>query len=60
MKIKFEIFLKARYITEAYYPDEMVNVILVKKIQWTMENVCSFTNLNKDYLKDSLPLSRID
>ena len=43
-----------------YYPDWLVNVILVKKANGKWRMCVDFTNLNKACPKDSFPLPMID
>ena len=55
-----EKLLEAGFIMEVFYPDWLVNVVIVKKSNGKWRMCVDFTNLNKAYLKDSFPLPRID
>ena len=48
------------FIQEVYYPDWLVNVVLVKKANGKWRMCVDFTSLNKACPKDSFPLPRID
>ena len=48
------------FIQEVYYPDWLVNVILVKKANGKWRMCVDFTSLNKACPKDSFPLPRIN
>ena len=52
--------LSAGFIREVYYPDWLVNVVLVKKANGKWRMRVDFTDLNRAYLKDSFPLPRLD
>ena len=52
--------LSASFIREVYYPDWLVNVVLVKKVNGKWRMCVDFTDLNNACPKDSFPLSRID
>ena len=55
MKLK-----RARVIKEVFYLEWLTNIVVMKKknVKW---RVCAnFTDLNKAYLKDLFPMSRID
>ena len=52
--------LTAGFIREVYYPDCLVNVVLVKKANGKWRMCVGFTDLNKACPKDSFPLPRID
>ena len=52
--------LMAGFIREVYYPDWLVNVVLVKKANRKWRMCVNFTDLNKVSPKDSFPLPRID
>ena len=52
--------LTASFIHEVYYPDWQANVVFVKKTNGKWRMCMDFTDLNKAYPKDSLPLPRID
>ena len=43
-----------------YYPEWLVNVVLVKKVNGKWRMCVDFTDLNKPCPKDSFPLLRID
>ena len=48
------------FIREVYYPDWLVNVVLVKKANKKWRMCVDFTDMNKVCPKDSFPLSRIN
>ena len=50
----------AQFIKEAYYPDWLANVVMVKKANGKWRMCVDFTDLNKACPKDSYPLPRID
>ena len=52
--------LKIGFIRESYYPDWLVNPVLVIKSNGKWRMFIDFMNLNKVYPKDSFPLPRID
>ena len=52
--------LSAGFIREVYYPDWLVNVVLVKKANGKWRMRVDFTDLNRAYPKDSFPLPRLD
>ena len=52
--------LNADFIREVYYPDWLANVVMIKKANGKWRMCVDFTDLNKDYRKDSFPLPRID
>ena len=52
--------LTASFIREVYYPDWLVNIVLVKKANGKWRMYVDFMDLNKAYPKDSFPLPRID
>ncbi len=52
--------LTANFIREVFYPDWLVNVVMVKKNTGKWRMCVDFTDLNKACLKDSFPLPRID
>ena len=58
--VEVEKLLKAQFIREVYYPDWLVNVVLVKKSNGKKRMCVDFTNLHKACSKDSFPLPRID
>ena len=47
--------LSASFIREVYYPDWLVNVVLVKKVNGKWRICADFTDLNKACPKDSFP-----
>ena len=49
-----------KFIWEVYYPDWLVNVVMVKKANGKWRMYVDFTDLNKACPKDSHPLHRID
>ena len=55
-----EKLLEADFIREVFYPYWLVNVVMVKESNSKWRMCVEFTDLNKVYLKDSFPLSRID
>ena len=52
--------LTAGFIREVYYPDWLVNIVLVKKANGKWRMCVDFTDLNRACPKDSFPLPRID
>ena len=52
--------LEADFIREVYYPDMLVNVVMVKKANGNWRMCVDFTDLNKASPKDSYSLPRID
>ena len=52
--------LAADFIREVYYPNWLVNAVLVKKANEKWRMCVDFTYLNKACLKDSFPLPMID
>ena len=52
--------LEADFIREMYYLEWLVNLVIVKKANDKWKMCVDFTNLNRAYLKDSYPLSRIN
>jgi len=50
----------AEFIREGYYPNWLVNVVMVKKANGKWRMCVDFTDLNKVYPKDSYPLPRFD
>ena len=57
---KVNKLLASGFIRKVYYPDWLVNVVLVKKANEKWRMCVDFINLNKAYLKNSFPLPRID
>ena len=51
---------EASFIREVYYPDWLVNVVMVKKASRKWRMCIDFTNLNKTCPKDSYPLPRVN
>ena len=51
---------EASFIKEVYYPDWLVNVVMVKKASKKWRMCMDFTDLNKACPKDSYPLPRVD
>lgn len=60
MKEGVDKLFKANFINEARYPEELANVVKVKKVNGKWRMCVNFTDLNKVYLRDSFSLSRID
>jgi len=52
--------LKAGFIQECQYPEQISNVVLVKKPNGTCRMWVDFMDLNKACLKDSYPLPKIN
>ena len=52
--------LATSFIREVYYPDQLANVILVKKAKGKWRMCVNFTDLNSACPKDSFPSPRID
>ena len=52
--------LSIGFIREVYYPNWLVNIVLVKKANGKWRICVDFTDLNKACSKDSFPLPRID
>ena len=52
--------LNADFIREVYYPDWLVNMVMVKKANGKWKMCVDFTDLNRACPKDSYPFSRID
>ena len=52
--------LVADFIREVYYPDWLVNMVMVKKANGKWKMCVDFTDLNRACPKDSYPFSRID
>ena len=48
---------EASFIRDVYYPDWLVNVVMVKKTNEKWRMCVDFTDLNKACPKDSYPLS---
>ena len=52
--------LEVDFIREVFYPDWLVNVVMVKKSNGKWRMCVDFTDMNKACPKDSFPLPRID
>ena len=52
--------LEVDFIREVFYPDWLVNVVMVKKSNGKWRMCIDFTDMNKACPKDSFPLPRID
>ena len=52
--------LEAGFIREVYYPDWLVNVVMVKKNNGKWRMCVDFTDLNRACPKDNYPLPQID
>lgn len=52
--------LATGFIREMYYPEWLVNVVMVEKANGKWRICVDFTNLNKACLNDSFQLPRID
>ena len=52
--------LSVGFIREVYYPDWLINVVLVKKTNGKWRMCVDFQDLNKTCPKDSFPLPMID
>ena len=48
------------FIREVYYPNWLVNVVMIKKANGKWRMCVYFTNLNKVCPKDSYPFPRVD
>ncbi|XP_065636550.1 uncharacterized protein LOC136070478 [Quercus suber] len=57
---EIEKLLEAGFIREVYYPEWLVNVVMVKKASGKWRMCVDFTDLNKACPKDSYPLPQID
>ena len=55
-----EKLLEPDFIREVFYPDWLVNMVMVKKSNDKWRMCVNFTDLNKACQKDSFPLPRID
>ena len=51
---------EADFIREVYYPDWLLNMVMVKKANGKWRMCVDFTDLNRACPKDSYPLPRID
>ena len=60
IKEELQKLTTAQFIKEVYYPDWLVNVVMVKKANGKWRICLDFTDLNKACPKDSYPLPRID
>jgi hypothetical protein len=54
--VEVEKLLRAQFIQEVYYPDWLVNIVLVKKSNRKWRMCVDFIDLNKACPKDSFPL----
>ena len=52
--------LTTNFIREVFYPDQLANIVMVKKSTGKWRMCVDFTDLNKACPKDSFPLPRID
>ena len=52
--------LAANFIREVHYPEWLVNVVMVKKVNEKWKMCVGFTDLNNACPKDNFPLPRID
>ena len=52
--------LEVDFIREVFYPDWLVNVVMVKKSNGKWRMCVDFIDMNKACPKDSFPLPRID
>ena len=57
---KVRKLLEANFIWEVYYPDWLVNIVMVKKAKRKWRMCVDFIDLNRACPKDSYPLPRID
>ena len=57
---KVHKLLEANFIREVYYPDWLVNVVMVKKPSGKWRICVDFINLNKACPKDCYPLSQVN
>jgi len=55
-----EKLIEADFIREIFYPNWLVNVVMVKKSNGKWRMCVDFTDLNKACPKDNFPLPRID
>lgn len=60
IKEKVNKLLNEKFISEVMYPNRLVNVMLIKKVNRKWRVYTKFIDLKKAYLKDSYPLPRID
>ena len=51
---------EASFIRKVYYPDWLVNVVMVEKASGKWKMCVDFNDLNKACPKDSYPLPRVD
>jgi hypothetical protein len=58
-KAEVQRLLDACFIREVQYPTWLANIVMVKKKNGKWRMCTEFTDLNKCYLKDDFPLSRI-
>ena len=57
---EIEKLLTVGFIREVYYPEWLVNVVMVKKSNEKWRMCVDFTDLNHACPKDSFPLPKID
>ena len=55
-----EKLLTAGFIKEVFYPEWLANVVMVRKSNRKWRMCVDFIELNRDCLKDSFPLLKID
>jgi hypothetical protein len=60
VKAEVQRLLDVGFIREVTYPQWLVNVVMVRKKNGKWRMCTNFTDLNKCYLKDAFPLTRID
>ncbi|XP_024029735.1 uncharacterized protein LOC112094037 [Morus notabilis] len=60
LKEEVDKLINNSFIREAHYPKWVSNPVLVKKPNGAWRTCVDFSDLNKAYLKDGLPLPRID
>ena len=60
MKEEVDKILSCDFVKESFYPSWLANPVLVKKSNGKWRTCVDFTDLNKAYPKDNLPLPRID
>ena len=59
IKEEVQKLVTAEFIHKVYYPDWLVNVVMIKKANGKWRMCVDFTNLNKAFPKDSYPLLHI-
>ena len=60
VKDKMTKLKQARAIKEVFYPEWLINTVVVKKKNGKWRVCIDFTDLNKACLKDPFPMPRID